>query len=403
MSVSHIVITHQYPLNAPGGGTRSCLKIMQHLRQLGVEVTAIQVSSEVPEPVYLAADRAVDRAADRLETSVVSVVTVEPNSQHYLLTGLSVAKAIKTLLAQRPIDAVLSWGYEAAFLPQLLQKENIVFGMIAAMPSYAEWVNRKTKFRVVKQVTDEWFRWRPFKLADVVYVSSEFTKAELIDLFAIAPTNISVTGRGIDTIFHQARAGQPPEVSNFIFYGSLAPIKGVFDTIEALGIVAQRGYVDWQLNIAGWGDTASVVAAAKQQGIWGNVKLLGRLEPNELADELTRANLAILPSRAESFGRSIAEAQAASLAVVSYDTGSIPEVVEAGKTGWLATAGRPDQLADAIIAAIDNPEQTFAMGKAGHERVTRLFTWEKTAQAIVNGIAEHQRSPLQTTKTAGGK
>ena len=381
MSISHVVITHQYPLNAPGGGTRSCLQIMQHLRQMGIKVTAIQVSPDMPENI----------AADLLETSVV---TVKPNSQHYLLTGLSITKAIKTLLAKEPIDAVLSWGYEAAFLPSLLRKENIVFGMIAAMPSYAEWVNRKTALRVVKQLTDEWFRWRPFKLADVVYVSSQFTKAELIDLFAIAPANIAVTGRGIDTLFHQVKVGPPLDISRLIFYGSLAPIKGVFDTIEALGIVAQRGYLDWHLKIAGWGDVAAVEEAAKQQGILNNVTLVGRLEPNELAGELAQADLAILPSRAESFGRAIAEAQAASLAVVSYDTGSIPEVVAAGKTGWLAPAGRPDQLADAIVEAINNPQQTFEMGKAGHERATRLFTWEKTAQAIVNGIAARQRSPL---------
>ncbi len=388
MSVNHVVITHQYPLNAPGGGTRSCLKIVQHLQQTGIKVTAIQVSPNG------SSNRLVRFAADQLETTVV---TVKPNSRHYLLTGLSVTKAIKTLLVQEPIDAVLSWGYEAAFLPSFLKKENIVFGMIAAMPSYAEWVNRKTTLRVIKQLTDEWFRWRPFKLADVVYVSSEFTKTELMNLFAIASTDIVITGRGIDTLFHQTKATAPTHISNFIFYGSLAPIKGVFDTLEALGAVAQRGYVDWQLSIAGWGDIPAVKAAAEQQGILDKINLLGRLEPSELANELSRADLAILPSRAESFGRAIAEAQAASLAVVSYNTGSIPEVVDAGKTGWLAPAGRPDQLADAIVEAISNPQQTFEMGRAGHQRVTRLFTWEKTAQAIVNGIEARQRSPLQKT------
>lgn len=386
MSVGHVVITHQYPLNAPGGGTRSCLQIIQHLRQLGIDVTAIQVSPQADLNVELA---------------VNSIVTIKPNRQHHLLTGLAIAKAVKSLITQQPIDAVLGWGYEAAFLPKLLRQEKIVFGMIAAMPSYRERADRKTRLKLVTRWTDEWFRWRPFKLADVVYVSSEFTKAELMDLFAIKEKGISVTGRGIDTIFHRVKQAKASEISNFIFYGSLAPIKGVFDTIEALGLVAKRGYLNWTLKIAGWGETAAVIEAARTQGILDKVVLLGRLEPEKLTDELAWAHLAILPSRAESFGRSIAEAQAASLAVVSYDTGSIPEVVESGITGWLVPTERPDKLAEAIIESINDPSKTLEMGEAGHKRVTSLFTWEQTANVIVKGIeAAKSRQKHQAVSVA---
>lgn len=374
--VSHVVITHQYPLDAPGGGTRSCLQIIQHLQQLGIEVTAVQVSPVTSSNVKLVTG---------------SIITVKPNQQHHLLTGLSVAKAIKTLITKRQPDAVLSWGYEAAFLPKLLQREEIVFGMIAAMPSYRECFERTTDLKWMKRLTDEWFRWRPFKLADVVYVSSNFTREELIDLFAIDEKGISVTGRGIDKRFHRIEHADTSKVSNFIFYGSLEPVKGVFDAIEALGMVAERGHSNWTLKIAGWGDTSSLIEAIKTQGISENVVLLGRLEPDELAKELAWAHLAILPSRAESFGRSIAEAQAARLAVISYDIGSIPEVVESGVTGWLVPAGCTDRLADAIIEAIRHPGSTFSMGTTGHERVIRKFTWERTAETIVKGIEAARR------------
>lgn len=380
MALSHVAITHQYSLSAPGGGTRSCLQIMKYLQQMGVSVTAIQVTRE----------------SSHADLRPISVITVKPNSAHYLLTGVSVAKAVKSVMAQQPVDAVLSWGYEAAFLPQMLRKENVVFGMIAAAPSYKEWIDRETSFKCAKGLTDGWFRWRPFKLADVVYTSSNFTKEELRELFLLDAKKISVTGRGIDAVFNRVRQVRAKKTSSFIFYGSLAPIKGVLDAVAALGIVAKRGYLDWNLKIAGWGDTSLIIEAAKEQGILANITLLGRLEPDELASELARADLAMLPSRAESFGRSIAEAQAASLPVVSYSVGSIPEVVESGVTGWLAPAGRTDMLADAVIEAINNPDKTFAMGKAGHNRVTDLFTWERTAEAIVEGI-EAAKKRLETS------
>ena len=110
-----------------------------------------------------------------------------------------------------------------------------------------------------------------------------------------------------------------------------------------------------------------------------------------------------MPSQAESFGRAIAEAQAASLAVVSYDIGSIPEVVESGVTGWLVPAQKTDRLADAIIEAIDHPDKTFEMGRAGNERVTRLFTWEKTTQAILAGIEARKQGQLHNREVTGGR
>ncbi len=44
--IKSIIITHQYPLDAPGGGTRSCVQIAQHLEKLGIEVILVPVSSK---------------------------------------------------------------------------------------------------------------------------------------------------------------------------------------------------------------------------------------------------------------------------------------------------------------------------------------------------------------------
>lgn len=374
---SRIIMTHPYPLDAPGGGTRSCLQIAQHLAALGAEVILVPVASEPTEPL--------------LDKPVKQIIPALPSKFHYLFDGLSVAKIVQKIVLEKPVDAVLSWGYEAAFLNQFIQSENVIFGMIAAHPSYEEWVNRKTSFYAVKSLVDEWFRWRPFKQANIVFVSSKFTQQELTALFQIRPEQIIITHRGIDAVFSKVERVVGENVSNLIFYGSFAPIKGVFDTISALGQVAAQGHRNWKLKLAGWGNEASVMQAIHEHGIDDQVLLLGRLSPDELVRELEWAHLALLPSQAESFGRSIAEAQAAGLPVISYNTGSIPEIVEHGITGWLAPPKQTDRLADAVIEAIQNPQRTFQMGLAGRERVTQQFSWEKTAKAILEGIEDAKR------------
>lgn len=368
-----IVITHQHSLTSPGGGTLSCLQIAAHLQKLGVDVLLLPISKE---PTV------------EIKASSTQVMPVLPNKLHYLFNGIGIAKSVEKLITEKNIDAVLSWDYEAAFLPKLLKSKKIVFGTIASSPSYETWVKRKTSLPLLKVATDNWFRWRPLKSADVVFVSSNFTRTELTTLFKVAPEKIKTIHRGIDTIFGQVERSNRGEISQLIFYGSLAPLKGVFDVITALGSLAARGHNQWTLKIAGWGNEELVKQAIAELQIEDKVILLGRLDSQALARELTWADLAILPSRAESFGRAIAEAQAAGLPVISYDVGSVPEVVEKDVTGWLVPLDRVDDLAQATLQAMQDPQKTFAMGLAGRERVTRLFSWEQTAMAILKGIEE---------------
>ncbi len=361
------------PFRDPGGGARSCLQIARHLEKLGIEVTLLHISDDAP---FTLAD------------SSISVIPVSKQKGHYFFTAMSFRQAIINLHSKTPLHAVLCWDYEAAFLRGYLAKHNITFGMIAAHPSYEVLLNRTRKMRWLSNLSNRYFRWRMLKAADAVFVSSEFTRQELINLFAIDDQCIHITYRGIDSIFLKSSVRLPyTEISNFIFYGSLAPIKGIFDVLEALDSITEDGYHNWQLKIAGWGEVEKVKHAINQYGLEKNVLFLGRLEPDELRKELDWAHLAILPSRAESFGRAIAEAQATGLAVISYDSGSVSGIVENGITGWLAPPMKPKHLASSIIEAINNPEQTSQMGQAGKATVLKKFTWENVAQTIVQGIS----------------
>jgi glycosyltransferase involved in cell wall biosynthesis len=368
---NRIIITHQYPPGNPGGGTKSCLDIAKQLEKLGQEVILIfhdDGRSDLPE-----------------NYAFEQVYTVPRNSFHHFLSSVEFSKTVKRLLKEQPVDAVLSWGYEGAFLPRLLKTNDVTFGMIAAKPSYREWLDRKAG-NWMRSLSDNWFRCRLFKVADVVYVSSNYTHQEMVDLFQVDPKCIEITYRGIDDIFLQVERSCPEKISNFIFYGSFDPVKGVFDVISALGKVASQGHKNWHLKLAGWGYEDELKNAIREQGIEEQVVLLGTLTPQELAEELEWSHLAILPSRAESFGRAIAEAQAAGLAVISYETGSVPEVVEQGITGLLVPPQQIDLLSKAVIQAIQDPKATFQMGLAGRAHVISKFSWEFTANKILDGI-----------------
>ena len=125
---------------------------------------------------------------------------------------------------------------------------------------------------------------------------------------------------------------------------------------------------------------------AEEHGIAEKVSICGPADDEKLEHELERAHLAIMPSHSESFGLSIAEAQASGLALVAYEAGSVPEVVENGVTAWLAPFREVNQLSACIEEAIKNPKATHQAGLAGRERIKEMFTWEKTGTIMFEGI-----------------
>ncbi len=366
-----IVITHPRRLDAPGGGTRSCLQMARYLTKLGLEVILLEVSSEPSSPLGL---------------DNIRVIHVPANPLHYLLNSLEVAKAVKEIIQKKRIDAVIGWEHEISLLIKDLKAHGIIYGMIAARPSYESWMNRKTGFQFIKRKIDHWFHKRPLKSADVVFVASNFTQNELVSLLGIDSKRIVNTRRGVDSVFHRVERKFSGRVTKLLFYGSLGRNKGIFDAVNSLGILAANGNLDWTLRVAGFGNEKAFQQAVDKCGIRDRVTFLGCLSPEELVVELASAELAILPSREESFGRAIAEAQASGLAVISYEVGSVPEIVLQDITGRLVPESRIDLLAEAISEAMKNPEETFQMGIAGRQHVTNLFTWEKTAQAILQGL-----------------
>ena len=177
-----------------------------------------------------------------------------------------------------------------------------------------------------------------------------------------------------------------------VFFGRLVREKGIGDAIEALGAIARKGHRDWRLRILGSGNADHVLRLSKEQGIDSLIEMVPHQADGGLADELAKAHLALLPSYSESFGLSIAEAQAAGLPVVAYAAGSVPEVVEDGETAWLAPLHDTGALQRAIEEAMADPHAAHQRGLAGRERAHQLFQWRFTAERVLDGIRALRRA-----------
>ncbi|HUK24010.1 MAG TPA: N-acetyl-alpha-D-glucosaminyl L-malate synthase BshA [Terriglobales bacterium] len=143
-------------------------------------------------------------------------------------------------------------------------------------------------------------------------------------------------------------------ISNF------RPVKRVTDTIEIFDRV--RKQVPCKLLLMGDGpDRSPAEWLAVQKGIHDDVLFLGKQD--QIHEKLALADILLLPSELESFGLAALEAMACEVVPIATRAGGIPEVVEHGKTGFLADVGDVDTMARYALDLLGNETRLREMGK----------------------------------------
>lgn len=93
----------------------------------------------------------------------------------------------------------------------------------------------------------------------------------------------------------------------------------------------------------------------------------------DVPDVLAMADVVAFSSLWEGLGRALTEAVLAGKPVVATAVNGVPDLVLDGETGYLTTAGRPDELADRIMEMLARPDRGAAMGAAGARRVAGRY------------------------------
>jgi teichuronic acid biosynthesis glycosyltransferase TuaC len=195
------------------------------------------------------------------------------------------------------------------------------------------------------------------------------------------PERVRTIHDGCDReIFHlgdraaaRARLQVPANAELVVLVGSMIPLKGIAELLEATAMLAPKRPNLRVVCIGGGTHEAEFRARAAKPDIAERVRFIGGKLPEEVAQWMTAANAFCLPSHSEGMPNVVIEALNCGRAVVATNVGGIPELVTP-ECGILVSPTDPQRLAEVLSQALDK--------KWDEEGIARSFrrSWDDWAR-----------------------
>lgn len=224
--------------------------------------------------------------------------------------------------------------------------------------------------------------------SDKVITFSNLSKKDIINFYKIDQEKIKVIHQGINSP-HRCAAGAtlPGRWENgnyFLFVGALKRIKNIPGLIRGFLYFIDQTDGNYQLYIAGgdkWLDpeiknTLDNIAQKSRK----NIKFLGFVKDEKLANLYKNALCFVCPSFFEGFGIPFLEAMSLGCPVIGSNTGSVPEIV--GDCGILVNPLDDKAIGMAMIEILRNKKLRKEYIKKGLKRAS-VFSQEKFARELI--------------------
>tara|TARA_R110002033_G_scaffold55355_4_gene104243 strand:- start:56 stop:1189 length:1134 start_codon:yes stop_codon:yes gene_type:complete len=213
--------------------------------------------------------------------------------------------------------------------------------------------------------------------SDVVTTVSKSLKEDTLRLFNIKK-DIQVIHNFIDTDKYEKAHEQEcqrialaqPNERIFTHISNFRPVKRIEDVIRTFEIVHRA--IPCKLLMVGDGpERRNAELLVKKLGIKKDVLFLGN--SSEVTEILCYTDVFLLPSKTESFGLAALEAMAAETAVISSNSGGLPEVNVHGVTGYLSDVEDVEDMANNALKIVKD-DATLLQFKQNAKEHTKQFS-----------------------------
>jgi glycosyltransferase involved in cell wall biosynthesis len=227
--------------------------------------------------------------------------------------------------------------------------------------------------------------------AKLVIANSDKTRAELLNLLDLEPSRVQRIYLGVDPHEFSVPESQersqarrtwqiPVEVPVALFVGVVGydRNKGLDTLLKAIQIQGERA---WQVLVAGNGALPYWQRIIDNMGLSANVRLLGHT--GEIASLMAAADVLVSPTRYDSYGLAVHEANCRGLpAIVSQCAGIAERYPDELRDLVLADPNNADELARRMRQLVTR-QREYELATHAFGAQLRSYTWDDMAAAIV--------------------
>jgi GT2 family glycosyltransferase/glycosyltransferase involved in cell wall biosynthesis len=175
-------------------------------------------------------------------------------------------------------------------------------------------------------------------------------------------------------------ANEPGDKVRFVMASSNIPKKGLTDFVE---VARKCETLCPKAEFVLVGPENAHTKALKDDTLPANIVFAGYADSPVKA--MAQGNVVMSLSHfAESFGRTVAEAQAARRPVIAYDWGAVPELISEGETGYLAPYRDIDSVCEHVRTFCNDPSLIARFGETGRLRMQKSYS----PAVLSNGLRE---------------
>ncbi|MFA5808951.1 MAG: glycosyltransferase family 4 protein [Thermoleophilia bacterium] len=254
------------------------------------------------------------------------------------------------------------------------------------------------------------FRWY-YRLFDRIIVHSRSGAHFMETRLGVKPGKLAVVPHG-DYGFFNTDAALSDEAARerlqldstrywFLFFGHIAPYKGLDLAIEALGrAMVSVGQGDRSLGLLVAGDPEApgmekYEQLIKELGLGHSVSLhVGHIPVADVQIYLKASDALVLPYRESSTSGIVHLAMGFGKPVIASDVGGLAETVSEASAGLIVPPGDVEALAQAMKSlAVD--EEIRRRIQSGREKAEPLFSWDKIA---IETMAVYSATDVSATR-----
>ena len=247
-----------------------------------------------------------------------------------------------------------------------------------------------------------------YRLMDLIVVHDDARRTQLVERFHVADSRIRVVplgGYGHVTTPNllqseaRARLDLPPDVPVALFFGSIRESKGLEVLLGAWPRVRQR-LPHARLLIAGRPFKRTNVDALLERlplapSELGITTEFRQVSPAVANDYYRAADVIVLPYHEIGTSGVLRYAFDSARTVVATSVGEHPDHVTPGVTGELVAPGNEVELADRLVAALEDRPRLERMGQAAAAYGAGRWRWEEIGRDLLAAyrvLGEHDRA-----------